>query len=136
MRLRECQNRVPLNPLTPLSETNKMRLLYAQFFLIHTGPYLILAAIGCAAFWRHRTVGTALIALGFIAFVAGQIAGNFVTADTVRTYDSHGQVTSIVTSFHGWAWTLSRYAGVVGMWAAAIGATMHMLLGSRRIDAA
>lgn len=109
-----------------------MRLLYVQFFLIHTGPYVVLAAVGCAAFWRHRTPATALIALGFLSYIAGQIAGSFVTADVIRTYNAHGQVTSVVSSFHGWAWTLSRYAGLVGMWAAAIGATIHVLQGGRR----
>lgn len=108
------------------------RLLYAQFFLIHTGPYVILAALAGAAFWRHRTIGTALVALGFIAYVAGQIASFLVTADVTRTYNAHGEVTSVVTSFHGWAWSLSRYAGTVGMWAAAIGAALHVLRGGGR----
>lgn len=109
-----------------------MRLLYAQFFVVHTGPYVILAAVGCAAFWRHRTMATALIALGFLAYVAGQLGSSFVTADVTRTYNSHGQVTSVVTSFHGWAWTLTRYAGTVGMWVAAVGAALHVLHSSRR----
>lgn len=104
-----------------------MGLLYAQFFIVHTGPYVILAAVSIAAFLRHRSIGAALLALGFLAYVAGQLASSFVTADTLRTYDSHGQVTSVVTSFHGWAWTLSRYAGTVGMWIAALGAAVHVL---------
>lgn len=108
-----------------------LHLLYAQFFLIHTGPYVILAALGIAAFWRHRTLATALFALGFLAYIAGQLAGSFVSADVSRTYNAHGEVTSVVESFHGWAWTLSRYAGTVGMWAAAVGATMHLLLSRR-----
>lgn len=108
------------------------RLLYAQFFLIHTGPYVILAALGCAAYWRHRSTGTALIALGFLAYIAGQVASFFVTPDITRTYDSHGEVTAVVTSFHGWAWSLSRYAGTLGMWVAAAGATMHVLRSARR----
>ena len=108
-----------------------MRLLYAQFFFIHTGPYIILAAAGCALFWRYRTLATALVALGFIVYVVGQIAGSFVGADVTRTYNSHGEVTSVIANFHGWAWSLSRYAGTVGMWAAAAGAILH-LLWSRR----
>lgn len=110
-----------------------MRLLYAQFFLIHTGPYVILAAVGCAAFWRNRTIATALIALGFLAYVAGQVASSFVTAEVTRTYNSHGEVTSVVSNFQGWGWTLSRYAGTVGMWAAAVGATLHVLRAGRKI---
>jgi len=111
-----------------------MRTLYAEFFLIHTGPYVILALLGCVAFWRHRTIATALIALGFLAYIAGQVAGSFVTADVTKTYNAHGEVTSVVTNFHGWAWTLSRYAGTVGMWVAAAGATLHVLRRSRWTD--
>jgi hypothetical protein len=111
-----------------------MRLLYAQFFLVHTGPYVILAAVGIGAFWRHRTLATALLALGFLAYVVGQVASSFVSADVSRTYDTHGVVTSVVTNFHGWAWTLSRYAGTAGMWVAAVGATMHLLRRVRTTD--
>ena len=93
-------------------DSKMMRLVYAQFFLV--------------AFWRHRTLATALLALGFLAYVVGQAAGSLVSADVSRTYDAHGAVTSVVENFHGWAWTLSRYAGTVGMWVAALGATMHL----------
>ena len=113
-----------------------MRLLYIQFFLLHTGPYVILAALACAAYWRHRTLATALIALGFLAYVAGQVASSLVTADITKTYNSHGEVTAVVTSFHGWAWNLSRYAGTVGMWVAAVGAMLHVLQSRRRSGAA
>ncbi|MGH8219141.1 MAG: hypothetical protein ACREUT_11355 [Steroidobacteraceae bacterium] len=113
-----------------------MGLLYAQFFIVHTGPYVILAAVAIVAFWRHRSIGTALLALGFLAYVAAQIASSFVSADISRTYNSHGQVTSVISNFHGWAWTLSRYAGTVGMWIAALGAVFQALRGARRIDAA
>ena len=108
-----------------------MRLLYAQFFLIHTGPYVILAVVGLVAFLRQRTLCTALVALGFLAYVIGQVAGSFVSADVSKTYNSHGDVTAVVESFHGWAWTLSRYAGTVGMWAAAVGATIGVLRSGR-----
>jgi uncharacterized membrane protein AbrB (regulator of aidB expression) len=104
-----------------------LRVLYAQFFIIHTGPYVILAVLGIVAFWRDRSIGTALFALGFVAYVVGQVAGSFVSADVSKTYNSHGEVTSVVESFSGWAWTLSRYAGLVGMWVAAAGAAMHVL---------
>jgi hypothetical protein len=113
-----------------------LHLLYAQFFLIHSGPYVILAAVGLAAFWRHRTIATAFFALGFLAYIVGQLAGSFVSADVSRTYNAHGEVTAVVESFHGWAWTLSRYAGTVGMWAAALGATIHLLRRRRANDVA
>jgi hypothetical protein len=101
-------------------------LPYIQSWLAYTGPYAILAVVGVVLFLRHRTLGTALFALGFIAYVVGQASGSFVRGEISKTYNSHGDVTAVVESFHGWAWTLRRYAGTVGMWVAAIGALMQV----------
>lgn len=100
---------------------------YAEFLIIYTGPYVILAAMGIILFWRLRTIATALLALGFLVYVVGQVSSLFIRADISKTYNAHGDVTSVVESFHGWAWTLSRYAGTAGMWIAAVGATMYVL---------
>lgn len=126
--------RAPSRSTLAFGDLIVMRLAYAQFFLIHSGPYVILAAVGIIAFWRQRTLPTALLALGFLAYVVGQVASLLVSADTLRTYDSHGAVTSVVANFHGWAWTLSRYAGTVGMWVAALGAMVYLLRNMRTTD--
>jgi hypothetical protein len=101
--------------------------LYLQSWLISTGPYAVLAVVGIILFWRHRSLGTALIALGFIAYIVGQISGSFIRGNISKTYNSHGDVATVVESFHGWAWTLRRDAGTVGMWLAAAGAVLHLL---------
>jgi hypothetical protein len=102
-------------------------LLYLQSWVISTGPYAILAIVGIVLFGRYRSLGTALIALGFIVYIVGELSGSFIRGDVSRTYNSHGDVTAVVESFHGWAWTLRRYGGTVGMWLAAIGGVMHAL---------
>lgn len=100
--------------------------LYAEFLLIHTGPFAILAAVGSVLFFSHRTVASGLFALGFLTCVVGQISGQFMVADVSKTYGTHGDVIAAVGSFPRWAWTLSGYADTVGIWIAAVGAAMHL----------
>lgn len=100
---------------------------YAEFLLIHTSPFAILAAAGGILFFRHKTVASGLFALGFLACVLGQISGQFMLADVSKTYGAHGDVIEAVGSFPRWAWALSGYADIVGIWIAAAGAAMHLL---------
>jgi hypothetical protein len=104
-------------------------MIYAAYLLIHIAPFAILAALGIVLFRRHRSVPTALIVLGFVAVIAGQVSSSFVTADVSRVYNAHGDVTAVVGSFHGFAWIVSRYGATVGMWIASIGAAAHVLRG-------
>jgi hypothetical protein len=106
-------------------------VLYAQSWLIATGPYAVLAGVAIVLFLRHRSLGTALLALGFIIYVIGQMSGSFIRGEVSKTYNSHGDVTAVVESFHGWAWTLRRYGGTVGMWVAAVGGVMQVLMRAR-----
>jgi hypothetical protein len=106
-------------------------VLYVQSWLIGTGPYAVLAVVGIVLFWRYRSLGAALFALGFIVYVVGQLSGSFIRGDVSKTYNSHGDVTSVVESFHGWAWTLRRYGGTVGMWLAAAGGLLQVLRAGR-----
>lgn len=101
--------------------------IYAEFLLIHTSPFAILAAVGAVLFFRHRTVAGGLFALGFLACVAGQISGQFMVADVSKMYGAHGDVIAAVGFFPRWAWALSGYADTIGIWIAAAGATMHLL---------
>lgn len=78
-------------------------------------------------FFRHKTVASGLFALGFLACVLGQISGQFMIADVSKTYGAHGDVIEAVGSFPRWAWALSGYADIVGIWIAAAGAAMHLL---------
>jgi hypothetical protein len=103
-------------------------VIYAQSWLAATGPYVILALVGVVLFWRYRSLGTALLALGFIVYVVSQISGSFIRGDVSKTYNAHGDVTAVIESFHGWAWTVRRYGGTVGMWLAAVGGLLHVLV--------
>lgn len=101
--------------------------LYAEYLLIHTTPFAILATAGGVLFFRHRTVASGLFALGFLACVVGQISGQFMIADVSKAYGSHGDVIAAVGSFPRWAWAMSGYADTAGLWIAAVGAAMHLL---------
>ena len=102
-------------------------MLYAAFlFLLVDGPYLALTAVGIVLFMRHRNVPTALVAAGFGSISLGQIFDLFVTFESTRIFNSGGDLAAAVATLRSWTWVVTRYATVIGLWAAAVGISWYV----------
>lgn len=98
--------------------------LYVVLLIV---PYIALAAVGIILFKRHRTVATALVALGFGAVALSHVAGAFFSFEFSYIYGSRGNLAGAVGKFHGWVWTTTYWANTLGIWVASMCLLWHTL---------
>lgn len=87
-------------------------------------PFIALAVVGIALLCQHRTIVTALIALGFCSVALSYIAGMLVG------FYAFGGRADFVTAMNRVGWTLpvTHWGIVVGLWVGSLSLLWHMIL--------
>ena len=97
-------------------------------FMMHTTvaivPFIELAVVGIALLRQHRTIVTALIALGFCS-----VALSHITGTLVGFYAFWGRG-DFVTAMNRVGWTLpvTHWGIVVGLWVGSLSLLWHTFL--------
>jgi hypothetical protein len=95
---------------------------YSALLVWFVGPSLLLTACGVVLFRRHRTLASALVAVGFAAVLIGGLTNAF--ANYLAVYHSSAPLAAAVP---GWVWTLAGLGSYGGMWVAALGLLWEVL---------
>jgi len=110
---------------SPLGDAETVVLFTVPFFVVLVVPYALLALAGVLLWRRRRTFATLLMALGFAATFAGQVAGFHVSHEVGAAVRSH-QDASLVLAHHHYIFPmLTHYANLLELWAAAVGMVWH-----------
>jgi hypothetical protein len=97
-------------------------------YMMHTSvaivPFIALAVVGIALVWRHRTIVTALIALGFCSVALSHIIGALVG------FYAFGGSSDFATAMNRIGWTLpvTHWGIVVGLWVGSLSLLWHTFL--------
>jgi hypothetical protein len=97
---------------------------YLAHTLVPIVPFTALAIVSIALLLRHRTLTTALMALGFCSVALSHITGALVG---FYAYDGRGD---FVNAMDRYAWTLPvTYGGIVGgLWIGSLSLLWHTLV--------
>jgi len=87
-------------------------------------PYLTLMAVGIVLFWRHRTLATALAALGF-----GAIGLSHTLGQAVGLYISTPDRFAAAIHQIGWTFPVTHWGSIAGIWVGSLGLLWHALKG-------
>jgi hypothetical protein len=97
---------------------------YIAHALVIVVPFVALAAVGIALVWQHRTVATALIALGFcsvaLSHIASMLVGFYAFSGPGNFADAANRV--------GWTLPATHWGIVVGIWVGSLSLLWHTLL--------
>jgi hypothetical protein len=96
---------------------------YVAHSLLTVVPFVAMAALSIVLAWRHRTLATALAALGFSLVVLSHIASTLVG---FLVFDGHGDFAAAATRF-GWTLPLTHWCNVVGIWVGSLSLLCHTL---------
>jgi hypothetical protein len=97
-------------------------------YIVHTlaiiVPFVALAAAGIALVRQHRTIATALIALGFcsvaLSHIVSTLVGFYVFSGQRNFADAANRV--------GWTLPATHWGTVVGIWVGSLSLLWHTLL--------
>jgi hypothetical protein len=97
-------------------------------FVMHTAvalvPFIALAVVGVALLWQHRTIVTALIALGFCSVALSHITGTLVG---FYAFGGRGDFVTAMNRF-GWTLPVTHWGIVVGLWVGSLSLLWHTFL--------
>jgi hypothetical protein len=90
-------------------------------------PFIALAVVGIALLCQHRTVATALIALGF-----SLVALSYITGMLVGFYAFGGRSDfGVAMNRVGWTLPVTHWGIVVGLWMGSLSLLWHTFLRAR-----
>jgi hypothetical protein len=98
-------------------------MAYFAHVLLTVVPFVAMAALGIILVWQHRTLATALAALGFSSVALSQIAGMFVG---FFLFSGHGDFATAASRF-GWTLPATHWGNVVGIWVGSLSLLWHTL---------
>ena len=94
--------------------------------LILAIPYAVLALAGVLLWKRQPSVATALVALGFAAVLLSEVVGLVESFEYTSIVRAHPDASFVVAHYHT-APRVIHFAGILGLWGAAIGLTWHVV---------
>ena len=103
-------------------------MAYLAHVLLAVAPFVALAAVGIVLVRRHRTLTTALIALGFGSAALSYIASNVVG---FYAFSGRGDFAAVANRL-GWMLPATHWGIVVGTWAGSLSLLWHTLLQAPR----
>lgn len=99
-------------------------MAYMVHALVIIVPFVALAAVGIALVRQHRTIATALIALGFCSVALSHIASTLVG---FYAFSGHGNFADVANRV-GWTLPVTHWGTVVGIWVGSLSLLWHTLL--------
>jgi hypothetical protein len=97
---------------------------YIAHVLVIVVPFVVLAAVGIILVWKHRTIATALVALGFSSVALSHIAGTVVG---LYEFSGAGDFAAAANRV-GWTLPVTHWGIVVGIWVGSLSLLWHTFL--------